>query len=565
MSTSAPADPKKSAHEHAVFLSALQKAADAYPKPQGVKFSYGTAGFRTLGERLPSVMFCCALLAVLRSKKLGGAAIGVMITASHNPEQDNGVKLVDPSGEMLDPTWESHATLLANCTSTESLITTFIDLAHHLRVELDACAPSSIIYARDTRPSGKKLVEAFEAGLSAFQGLKVVDLGVHTTPVLHYVVRATNARDGEQGKPTVEGYYERMAGAFKTLIGNRGPLPTLYVDCANGVGAPAISTLSSYLGTSLPLQAMNDSTTTPGALNSQCGADYVKTRQALPPSVEDAGLLDKPDTRSCSLDGDADRIIYYYLGEGGKFRLLDGDKIAGLVALFLMDLVKKAKLGQEGGEDTAEVGVVQTAYANGSSTKYLKGRGVPVTCVPTGVKHLHHAAQKYDIGVYFEANGHGTVLFSPSFLSTLAVHEPTSPDSSTATKQLLALSQLINQAVGDALSDMLLVEVVLAHRGWTAVEWDAAYEDLPNRLVKVEVADRFLFETTDAERKLTSPAGLQAVLDEAVGKVEMGRSFVRPSGTEDCVRVYAEAKTTAGVDTLATTVSDLVKQYSKTQ
>lgn len=118
---------------------------------------------------------------------------------------------------------------------------------------------------------------------------------------------------------------------------------------------------------------MNDSTTTPGALNSQCGADYVKTRQALPPSVEDAGLLDKPDTRSCSLDGDADRIIYYYLGEGGKFRLLDGDKIAGLVALFLMDLVKKAKLGQEGGEDTAEVGVVQTAYANGSSTKYLKG------------------------------------------------------------------------------------------------------------------------------------------------------------------------------------------------
>lgn len=128
------------------------------------------------------------------------------------------------------------------------------------------------------------------------------------------------------------------------------------------------------------------------------------------------------------------------------------------------------------------------------------------------------------------------------------MHEPTSPDSSTATKQLLALSQLINQAVGDALSDMLLVEVVLAHRGWTAVEWDAAYEDLPNRLVKVEVADRFLFETTDAERKLTSPAGLQAVLDEAVGKVEMGRSFVRPSGTEDCVRVYAEAKTTAGVD-----------------
>jgi phosphoacetylglucosamine mutase len=35
-----------------------------------------------------------------------------------------------------------------------------------------------------------------------------------------------------------------------------------------------------------------------------------------------------------------------------------------------------------------------------------------VACVPTGVKHLHQKAVEYDIGVYFEANGHGTVVFS---------------------------------------------------------------------------------------------------------------------------------------------------------
>jgi len=34
----------------------------------------------------------------------------------------------------------------------------------------------------------------------------------------------------------------------------------------------------------------------------------------------------------------------------------------------------------------------------------------------------------------------------------------------------------------------------------------------------------------------------------AMRKVEMGRAFVRPSGTEDCVRVYAEAKTTNDVE-----------------
>ena len=85
--------------------------------------------------------------------------------------------------------------------------------------------------------------------------------------------------------------------------------------------------------------------------------------QRLPPSL--AGVL-RPGQRACSLDGDADRLIYYYLDERNQFHLLDGDKIAALVAAFIVDLVKLAGL-----EEEIEVGVVQTAYANGSSTKYL--------------------------------------------------------------------------------------------------------------------------------------------------------------------------------------------------
>lgn len=335
------------------------------------------------------------------------------------------------------------------------------------------------------------------------------------------------------------------------------------------MGATALKEFVKHIGDVLPITALNDTIDTPGALNSQCGADYVKTRQTLPPSVASAGILAKPQTRACSFDGDADRIVYYYLQDARQFRLLDGDKIGVMVAMFLGDLVKKAKLNE--GDEALKVGVVQTAYANGSSTKYLKSvclarktlvradikRNIPVTCVPTGVKHLHHAAQRYDIGVYFEANGHGTVLFSPQAITTLQSASPSSPDEANAIKHLVALSELINQAVGDALSDMLLVEVVLAHRGWGAPEWDAGYEDLPNRLVKVEVPDRGLFETEDAERRLKHPEGLQARIDAAVKKVDMGRSFVRPSGTEDCVRVYAEAKTSPDAEGEFTSVTFL--------
>lgn len=40
-------------------------------------------------------------------------------------------------------------------------------------------------------------------------------------------------------------------------------------------------------------------------------------------------------------------------------------------------------------------------------------------CAPSGVKYLHHEAKEFDIGIYFESNGHGTVLFKPSLLQRL--------------------------------------------------------------------------------------------------------------------------------------------------
>ena len=83
-----------------VSLEQITRRSSTYEKPPSAHFSYGTAGFRAPGNELGSTVFRCGLLTAVRARALGQPC-GLMITASHNPEHDNGVKIVEPHGEML--------------------------------------------------------------------------------------------------------------------------------------------------------------------------------------------------------------------------------------------------------------------------------------------------------------------------------------------------------------------------------------------------------------------------------------------------------------------------------
>lgn len=504
---------------------------------------------------LDSTCFRIGLVAALRSLVKEGRFIGVMITASHNPEEDNGVKIVDTRGEMLAPEWEGICSQVANAPSDEAVVLELTKIVHEHR--LDTSMTPRIVFGYDTRPSSSRLVKAMLDGLHAMHA-EIVDGGMLTTPQLHYLVLAhnTQATDHPYGHPDEMGYYKKLAGAFQELLGGQKVKLPVVVDCANGVGAKAMQGLLDLLPKDLvDVTLLRTDVGKTGALNNGCGADFVKTNQRMPLGYENEPSV-KEDTLLCSFDGDADRIVFYYLtGPASKpesFHLLDGDKIATLATDYLATLCKAAKLD-------IKLGCVQTAYANGASTEYLAKR-VPITCTKTGVKHLHHAAERHDIGVYFEANGHGTVLFSPYTMVMIDMANRLAKEGcQDSLHKLRTLPILINQAVGDAISDLLLVLYILTMNGWDAYLWDSCYEDLPNRLAKIQVPDRFVFQTSDAERRLDQPHGLQDKIDAVVKRTPNGRAFVRPSGTEDVVRIYAEARTPDDVEALLNSVCDLVK------
>ncbi|KAM5573273.1 phosphoacetylglucosamine mutase [Rosa sericea] len=547
--------------------SLLLSSSSCFPPPQGVKLSYGTAGFRADASILQSTVYRVGILAALRAVKTQ-SVIGLMITASHNKVSDNGIKVADPSGGMLSQDWEPFADTLANARDPQQLVQLITEFVENEKITLDGAKSVEILLARDTRPSGESLLEAAKQGISSIIGAVAVDMGILTTPTLHWMVRARN----KGAKASEMDYFEQLSSSFRCLVdlipsgsNTRNEADKLVVDGANGVGGEKLEILKKMLN-GLVIDVRN-SGKEGGVLNEGVGADYVQKEKVAPSGFgsQDVGI------RCCSLDGDADRLVYFIVPStsNSKIELVDGDKILSLFAVFIKEqlsiLNKKRDVNVNDGYQCC-LGIVQTAYANGASTDYLKQLGLEVIFTPTGVKYLHEKAAQYDIGIYFEANGHGTILFSEQFLCWLEAKITEFSDVAKgsephkAAMRLLAVTKLINQAVGDALSGMLLVEAILQHMGWSIEKWNELYHDLPSRQLKVKVVDRTAVVTANAETVVAKPPGIQEAINAETAKYPRGRCFIRPSGTEDVIRVYAEASTENAADSLASSVAKLVDQ-----
>jgi len=536
--------------------------------------NYGTAGFRDKFDLLHSTFVRMGILACLRSQSLG-QCIGIMITASHNPECDNGIKIVDGDGGMLAQSWESYAEKLANC-STFLDYQIAVDFIKQAESIIDS-RPSFVMIGRDTRPHSLELANCVKAGVLTFGGI-LIDLEVVTTPQLHYTIQyynkckpinhPTSSCETFDSQFYLNYYYNQISQAFVDLKSTceTSSHDQIIVDGSCGVGSISIIALQTTIAKmttednntkyGLTVDLRNDHLS--GPVNEGCGAELVQKNQTPPKGVD--STLDSSKLM-CSFDGDADRIVFHaYIPNAQSnvsWILLDGDKIAALISVVLSEEVQASSLGS-----AFSLGVVQTAYANGASTRFLESRGIPVTIAKTGVKFVHHEATKFDIGIYFEANGHGTVLFSQAFLDALnTVNVDYTTRQALAISRLKACVRLINQSVGDAASDMLMCLCSLQILNMSLLDWHNLYTDLPSRQMKVASSNKSLINCSEDETSALTPVGLQDALNAVMKGIKCGRCFVRPSGTEDVVRVYAEAETQDLADELAQHVMSAINKF----
>eukprot|EP01084_Bolivina_argentea_P244306 409299_1 len=319
---------EKIINEHPRFQTLHEE--NKIKKYEFFNYRYGTSGFRGHNETLESVMVRVGLLAVLRSFSQNCQAIGIMVTASHNEEQDNGVKIIDPSGEMMEHSWETLATEIAN--KPEDKILSFLQSKFETQKNDSTDSKTNdnddtdskdnnnncpvVFIGRDTRPHSLKFSQLIAQGATAINSKVIIkDFGEATTPQLHYIVRRANSDIGID-KITSDIYLKDVLSSYKKLISllsnnneskqndDAPVLGNLIMDCANGVGGIPFKTTQGELNSIINITLIH-LPSPKFKVNFECGAEHIHKKRSLP-----IGLIGKEndmcDKRLASLDGDCD-------------------------------------------------------------------------------------------------------------------------------------------------------------------------------------------------------------------------------------------------------------------
>jgi phosphoglucosamine mutase len=387
------------------------------------------------------------------------------------------------------------------------------------------------VIGKDTRLSSYMLEYAIAAGLTAYGGDAYI-MHVTTTPSISFVARSDGFDCGimisashnpfyDNGIKLLNGRGEKMDDEVISLIEDYldGDLTLLgdpsftmasgqnigrTVDYVSGrnryIGHLIALSVCSYKGIKVGLDCADGSSykiaksvfdalgaivyatgVSPDGLNVNMGGGATNTER-LVNLVKDNNL-----DVGFAFDGDADRCIC--VDEYG--RVIDGDGILYALAVYL-----KAK------GELPKDGVVATVMSNGGLTLSLKKHGINVILSNVGDRFVYEKMSAGGFALGGEQSGH------------------------------VILSKLEN--TGDGLVTAIMLMEVMIECKLTASELIRGYARLPQRCISVKVTDK---------RAAMKDEEVARAISEIVGRLTGGRLIVRPSGTEEVIRIMAECGT----------------------
>ncbi len=411
--------------------------------------------------------------------------------------------------------------------------------AARVLAEHDGTARPVAVVGRDPRASGEMLDAAVTAGLAS-AGADVVRVGVLPTPGLAHLVGELGADFGVMisashnpmpdngiklfaagGHKLPDAVEDEIAarleerparptgariGRVRDLAdaGNRyvehvvaatpNPLRGLRLVVDCANGAASAVAPEAYRRAGADVVALHAS---PDGLNinDECGSTHLDgLRKAVVEHGADLGVAH---------DGDADRC----LAVDATGEVIDGDQIMAVLALALRDAGELAR-------DT----LVATVMSNLGLHLAMRSHGVTLHTTAVGDRYVLEALRAGGWSIGGEQSGH---VVLPGYATT-----------------------------GDGTLTALRLMARMAATGQGLAELASVVSRLPQVLVNVRVADRTAVST--------APTVLEAVAAAEASLGAHGRVLLRPSGTEQLVRVMVEAPTQDVADEVAHRIADVV-------
>jgi phosphoglucosamine mutase len=416
---------------------------------------------------------------------------------------------------------------LANGDLTPELALSVAIAAARVLIESDGSHPPLAIVGRDPRASGEMLEAAVVAGLTS-AGASVVRVGVLPTPAVAYLVAQTNAdlgvmlsashnpmpengiklfapgglklpdeleerietaiKDGHGlvGRPTGAGIgrvHDLLDGAehyIKHLIGaTPHRLDGVKVVVDCANGAASEVGPTAYREAGAEVIAIHAE---PDGLNINldCGSTHLdEVREAVLREGADLGIAH---------DGDADRC----LAVTAAGDVVDGDQIMAILALGMRDAGTLT-------DDT----LVATVMSNLGLRIAMKQSGIRLVETKVGDRYVLEELNANGLALGGEQSGH---IVMPAYATT-----------------------------GDGVLTGLHLMAQLASSGKSLADLASVVHKLPQVLINVQVGDR------EAGAAAPTVQAAVALAENELG--DTGRVLLRPSGTEQLVRVMVEAET----------------------